>query len=170
MRGVRIRDVAKIQERNEYVKKIFAEDCKARAEHGFTDPPLSAPAMQKTFKKQYGVQMNSQRMYNLRKEVFKDFKLDSRGRPNRAAKATLLPPLKATWNGQQHPLQVANRDPSNDNVGGRASIIHLENAGQAAFLQTTIDKLKADGLMDNRVRIDTVQPNYVVFSNFTPIQ
>ncbi len=165
MKGVKAGDVEKKQKRDNYVREIFERDCIERAKHGFIDEPMSAPRAQELYRGRYHVGLNSQRMYNLRAEVWKKFGLDKSGKPPRNG-LTKLPGVAqlAARNGGGAPLQVAMRDPSD--LVHNVAIVPTEDATQGVFLKQALEVLAGRGMVDSELRVDGIHSNYATVSRF----
>jgi hypothetical protein len=109
MKGVK--DPKKFQERNDFVRTLFKNNCEERAKEGYIDPPLSAPKAQQLFKARFGVFMNSQRMYDLRREIFIANGLDSKGRP-----------IKSNKNDAKKTAEVHELQPNTSTEGTTTSV------------------------------------------------
>jgi hypothetical protein len=159
MKGVKAEDVEKTVKRDSFVRELFERDCRERAKHGFIDEPLSAPKAQKLFKGRYHVQLNSQRMYKLRDEVWKKWGLDDEGKPPRNGHA-----LRPATNGHTNGVQVAARNP--DDPAYHVAIIPTEDATQGVFLKQALETLGQRGLTDPELRVDGIHENYSTVSRF----
>lgn len=161
MKGVKAEDVEKVEKRNNFVKELFEKDCRERAKHGFIDEPLSAPKAQKAFKGRFHVQLNSQRLYRLRAEVWKKFGLDEEGKPPRN-KLPGVAQLRPRTNGV--PIQAAARDP-NDPLFNVA-IVPTEDATQGVFLKQALEALSERGMVDKNLHVDAITAHYATVSRF----
>lgn len=163
MKGVKEKNLVKWEERNDFVKKLFEADCAVREKEGFIDPALSAPRAQSAFKKRFGVGLNSQRMYTIRRGVFKEHDLDERGRPlpGRVKRLPGVPTLQA---GSGPGLTAANRDPSDPMF--HVAVVPIADETQGAFLKQALEKLSERGLVDKTLRVDGIHAHYATVSKF----
>lgn len=143
MKGVKPNQEEKSKDRTQFVRDMFKKDCQVRAQVGYVDQPLSAPRAQQEFKKKFKVGMNSQRMYQIRAEVFSSCGLDLRGRP-------LVPQAGAHGNG----------------VASAVAVIPVEGQEQGNFLKKALDELRAKGLIDEDLSVDSVHSHYATVSKF----
>lgn len=163
MKGVKAADVEKVTKRNSFVKEMFEKDCKERAKDGFIDAPLSAPEAQRLYKGRYHVQINSQRLYRLRAEVWQKFGLDDEGKPSRS-KPQLAGVAQLVARNGGAPLQAAARDPGDPLF--HVAIVPTEDITQGAFLKQALEKLAERGLVDTALRVDGIHEHYATVSRF----
>jgi hypothetical protein len=167
MKGVKKENEKKKLERDDFVREMFVRDAEARAQAGFKTKegfylePLSGPKAQKAFKKKYKVPMNSQRLFGLRGEVYRQFGLDEKGRPTTA---TALPGVPELTPAEGQPLASANRDPNDPTF--HVAIVPIEDVEQGTFLKKTIEALGERGLVDKELRVDGIHSHYATVSRF----
>jgi hypothetical protein len=160
MKGVKIGTEGNAAERAEFIRNLFLNDCQERAKVGFIDRPLSAPLAQKAFRKRFGVGLNSQKLYQLRRDAFLEFGLDKNGRPEPGK----LPGLSNLQARAGASIQVAARDPAAAIFN--VAIVPTQDATQGVFLQQALEVLAGRGLVEKELRVDGIHGNYATVSRF----
>lgn len=155
MKGIKPQDEKKILKRRSFLTNLFLEDCKTRARHGFVDPPLSEPKVQKLCAKELGAQVNSQAIYNIRNQIFDQYGLDKKGRPKRGVAAKKHEGL----------LMEANRvEPANETPPLQVAVIGTNDESYGAFLKDAIWRLQEQGMVDPKIKVDAITRHYATVS------
>lgn len=150
MKGVKKGREARNEERVNFVRELFTKNYQARAKRGFIDPPLSCPAAQKEFKARFKVQLNSQRMYDLRRALFAEQGLDDKGKP--------------TGKPKQPALTSANRMEGDPQF--HVAVVPIDDEVQGLFLRDALAKLGETGIAPKTLKVDAIHSHYATVSNF----
>ena len=180
MKGVKRQDLKRYEERCDFARSLFVSDCQNRANRGFVDAPLSIPGAQKLFKRQYGVTMNSQRIYIIRGEVFQQFSLDHNGRPvtsitpqpipvengvERQAKPPELPPIPPpSYHPKDNSLNMANRDPSDPQF--HVAVVGTPDKTYGAFFRDGLLSLQEKGMISANIKVSVDHPRYISITDY----
>lgn len=168
MKGVKKENEKRKLERDNFVRELFVEDTETRIKAQFkTDDdfylePLSGPKAQALFKKRFKVPMNSQRLFDLRREIWAQFNLDKNGRPT--TKTTILEGVPTLQPQGGQALTSANRDP-NDPLF-HVALIKIEDEAQGLFLKGALDQLRDKGFVEKELRVDGIHSQYASISRW----
>jgi len=150
LKGVRPRDENRVKERNDFVRDLFVQDFKVRSTRNFVDPPLSAPKAQKEFKKRFGVQMNSQRLYDMRKGIFAEQGLDHLGRPL----------------GGHRPAPITTANRMEDDPLFHVAVLNIKDEVEGLLIRDALTTLASKKLIPSTVKVDAIHSHYMTVSNF----
>lgn len=160
MKGVKKGNEDRVLKRRAWIADRFRRDCRERMARGYVDPPLSPGKCNDEFRVKFHTSLNSQRMYQLRAEIFKEFGLDKKGRPENPGTLTLpgIPKLAPAA------IPALNRE-----VGDplfHVALIKTVDETYGAFLQDALGQLQQKGMVPDTLKVDAVTPRYVSVSSF----